>query len=520
MRSSPPATALEWARLHYWERPAEALDIAVRCHAGARRAGDAVLQSRALTLQGAVSMHRGDLRGAFALAAEAERHAGDDVLAGAELASLNTHLHFFSGSYGEAIGQGARAIELADRTGDVALRVHARRMACVAFGNLGVDDWPQHLELLMELSVEGGDPWEQAISHNDLGHLNMAAGEHGHAARHLAAGLELAEALAPHNAFALGVLLCTRSELHVTTGAAAEGLEDADEAIEHLSASGEDVNPYLLGMAVLTKVQALQALDRLDDAKQAAEQAVDRLGDRVPQARGMVLSAVAEALRAAGRAEEAYDAMARSAALEREALQEFSQLQLGLERARLEITAARREADALAEKNRQLQVLQEQLREQADRDSLTGLGNRRYLARARSGMTGAVSLAVFDLDHFKSVNDRFGHQVGDRVLVRVADLLIEQLRSEDVIVRTGGEEFVALMPGTTAGEAAHACERLRAAIAAEPWDAIADGLRLTVSVGVVSSPEPRDITELERVADERLYAAKRAGRDRVVQDAG
>jgi diguanylate cyclase (GGDEF)-like protein len=231
----------------------------------------------------------------------------------------------------------------------------------------------------------------------------------------------------------------------------------------------------------------------------------------------MILGAVAEALREAGRHEEAYDALARGAELEREAFREFTQLQLGLERARLEVAATRREADALSEQNRELERLQEQLREQADRDWLTGLRNRRYLARAGEGeVRGPVALAVLDLDHFKAVNDRFGHEAGDQVLIRVAALLVEHVRTDDVVIRTGGEEFAVLMPGTAPAEAMACCERLREVIGAEPWDALAPGAMLTASIGLVAAPAAGDLDELGRVADERMYSAKRAGRDRVV----
>jgi diguanylate cyclase (GGDEF)-like protein len=252
---------------------------------------------------------------------------------------------------------------------------------------------------------------------------------------------------------------------------------------------------------------ALVALDRVD-ARAAGEAVLARLGDRVPQARSMILGSVAAALREAGRPEEAYDTLLRCAELEREAMREFTELQLGLQRAHLEVAAARREAEAL--------------RDQVDRDPLTGLHNRRYLVRARAtggtglALPGPVSLAVIDLDHFKAINDHFGHPVGDRVLVRVAELLVEELRTEDVIARTGGEEFMVLMPRTAAGEAWACCERLREAFHDEDWDGLAPGLALTASIGVVSAPDAADLDGLERDADDRLYAAKRAGRDRAV----
>jgi diguanylate cyclase (GGDEF)-like protein len=514
--------ALERARLAYWEQPAEALEVAIRCQEQARLLGLPALQSRALALQGAVSLHVGDLRGAFALAAEADRLAGDDLFAHTELAALNTHLHFFSGAYGESLRWAMDAVERADITGDPALRLHARRMACLAFGNVGVDDLEQRFNEVLELAVELDSPWEQAVAHNDLAHHCMVQEDFAAAGAHLAQGLALAGRSGTAN-FLYGILHATRSQVHLACDRPEAALDDARCAVTHVGQAARDANPYLLGMVVLTEVSALLALGEVEAARDTGERALKRLGDRVPQAGGMILSAVAAALREAGRAEEAYDALARAAELEREALREFSQLQVGLERARLEAEATRREADALGAKNRQLEALlselaaaQDQLRDQADRDWLTGVHNRRFLARtSEAPEQGHLSLAVVDLDHFKAINDRFGHQVGDHVLVRVAELLVGHLRDEDIVVRTGGEEFAVLMPHAREAEAAACCERLRAVIAGEPWGAIAVGLAVTASIGVVSAADCRDIRDLERLADERLYAAKRGGRDRV-----
>jgi diguanylate cyclase (GGDEF)-like protein len=484
--------ALDDARRGFWETPGRALEVAVGC----REAADAgaPLRARALILQGCVSMHRGDLRGAFALAAEAEATTGDDLTARAELAALMTHLTFFSGSYTTSLQQAERAVELADRTGDLSLRLFARRMGCLAFGNLGVPDLGERLADTLHLAIEAGERWQEALSRNDLGHHLMEHGELDAAERELNRGL----ALAGGTSFGLGVLLCTRAEVRVRAGRPDEALADSSAAIAHV-ARDSDPNPYLLGMAVLAKVQTLLALDRVEDARAAGEDAIARLGDRVPQARSMILVTMADALRSGGRFEDAYEALSRGAALEREAMQEFTELQVGLERSRLEVAAARAEA--------------ERFREQADRDFLTGLHNRRYLARA--GVEGTVSLAIVDLDHFKPINDRFGHHVGDQVLVRVANLLSEHVRAEDTVVRAGGEEFVVLMPRTGAAEAAACCERLRLAVQCEPWATIAAGLEVTASVGVVSGGEGADIDGLTREADLRLYDAKRLGRDRV-----
>jgi diguanylate cyclase (GGDEF)-like protein len=490
---SSPAHELDAARRCYWEDAGRSLAVAVDVHERARLAGDGPLRARALALQGACSLHRGDMHGALALAAEGDLHAGEDPTARAELAALKSHLNFFSGSYAAALAEAELAVELADRTGDLLLRVFARRMGCVVFGNLGVASWPERLQALLDMTIQARETWEEAMSRNDLAHLRMEQGDIAEAEAELARAEAVAGALAPLNRFALGVVNCTRAEVKLRGGRPRDALTDADRSVALLIAMGEP-NPYLLGMAVLVKVQVLTALGRVDDVLAAGEDALERLGDRVPQARSMILGTIAASLREAGRAEQAYDVLLRCVEVERTAMRELSELQLGLERARLEM---------------------ELLRDQAERDPLTGLHNRRYLQRARD-VGGPVALAVLDIDHFKAVNDRFGHGIGDRVLVRVAELLRDHVRSDDVVARTGGEEFWLLMPRTDDAEALACCGRVQAALRAEPWDAIAPGLRITASLGVVTAPDAADLDALGRDADARLYAAKRAGRDRAV----
>ncbi|MGD1058635.1 MAG: GGDEF domain-containing protein [Solirubrobacteraceae bacterium] len=152
---------------------------------------------------------------------------------------------------------------------------------------------------------------------------------------------------------------------------------------------------------------------------------------------------------------------------------------------------------------------------------MTGLHNRRYFARELERLLAEqpgdwFSLAVVDLDHFKAINDRFGHEIGDNVLVRVAALLCDVLRQPDIVVRSGGEEFLVLMPATEMNAATACCERIRQRIREEPWEHIAAGLIVTASVGVASTNDPDQLAALARSADERLYDAKRSGRDRVV----
>lgn len=128
---------------------------------------------------------------------------------------------------------------------------------------------------------------------------------------------------------------------------------------------------------------------------------------------------------------------------------------------------------------------------------------------------------MLDIDHFKSVNDTYGHAAGDKVLVQLADRLRENLRAIDLVARVGGEEFLVAMPRTSAIQARNAANRLRRLVNCRPFD-LGDGgpkLRVTASVGVaVSGPNGMQQTELTRMcdqADAALYAAKSAGRDQV-----
>ena len=169
------------------------------------------------------------------------------------------------------------------------------------------------------------------------------------------------------------------------------------------------------------------------------------------------------------------------------------------------------------------QKAQAQLLELATTDSLTGLHNRRYfmesasqeLDRARRYQT-PLSLLLLDADHFKSVNDRYGHPVGDQALQALAIIGRRLLREVDLFARIGGEEFAILLPQTDHAAALNVAERLRQAIIDQPIVTEDGPLRLTVSLGLASlGSAPADLDELLRRADVALYQAKQNGRNRV-----
>jgi diguanylate cyclase (GGDEF)-like protein len=164
----------------------------------------------------------------------------------------------------------------------------------------------------------------------------------------------------------------------------------------------------------------------------------------------------------------------------------------------------------------------ERARRESLRDQLTQLGNRREAdlrwpqLLAQAEQQGApLSVAMLDLDHFKRINDVFGHAVGDEVLVTMAQLLRENTRAADLVARIGGEEFLLVMPEAGIERAREVCERLRQRVADWDWERLAPGLQVTLSAGVTAAP-PFDAAVLTARADTALYRAKDEGRDRVV----
>lgn len=159
----------------------------------------------------------------------------------------------------------------------------------------------------------------------------------------------------------------------------------------------------------------------------------------------------------------------------------------------------------------------------AERDALTGLWNRRHADRvlpgllADGGSPGAEPLrvAILDLDHFKRINDERTHLTGDAVLAAVGLLLSNLAEEPAFCARLGGEEFLLAMPGSSAEQALDLCHRAHRLVRDHPWAPVTDGLDVTVSIGLAAAAVGGEMADVLRAADEALYAAKRAGRNRV-----
>jgi len=258
---------------------------------------------------------------------------------------------------------------------------------------------------------------------------------------------------------------------------------------------------------------------------------------------------------AAGRWHDAYDARTRHAALQRELAEKLREEHTS--RLRVEFDAERKEREnrallrenAAASRIRRLQTIilllgaaiiavlaylmrrlaadKRRMREMAMTDELTRLPNRRHLLAAaeeqlhRARTSGAAfALVAFDIDHFKRINDSWGHAAGDLVLQRVAHACRSALRPGDQIGRTGGEEFMVVLPAASEHDAVAVAERLRGAVESIDLADIDPSLRVTISLGVAARTFEDSLARLSAMADELLYRAKELGRNRVVAQGG
>jgi diguanylate cyclase (GGDEF)-like protein len=244
-----------------------------------------------------------------------------------------------------------------------------------------------------------------------------------------------------------------------------------------------------------------QGAGRLESAAPAAERAVSEIDPRgSPDTCDLALCVVAE-LEAAGRP----SAMMRYARRQLSLRWSRRLATLGAAAGRIQAERMRREHDAITE--------------QVQLDELTGLLNRRGFGRYLEGLgrrdVHTVALLAADLDHFKSVNDRYGHAVGDTVLVTVGRLLRAHVRQGDCAVRTGGDEFAIVLASVGLDVARRRAETLAEAVRRHSWDDLAPGLEISLSVGIAVGRPTESAGLIER-ADRTLYAAKSSGRDTVM----
>ncbi|GGO30623.1 tetratricopeptide repeat-containing diguanylate cyclase [Deinococcus humi] len=547
----------------------EALEVAVRLGAT-----EEVLRS---TFSRGVALYT---LGRFQEAAEALRRAdgwaveqGQDDLIAPVLRYLGDTL-IRMGQVDEAAALLARALALFSERRDPLGEADCFN-ALGALADMG-GDYPEaarcHRQALQRRQAAGRSD-QVARSLGNLGHVWSALGDHTRALHHHQQALVLFEDCAePHNMAralinvavtydrleqydqaltlyerAIPVLLEHGDEvltalaqanlalLHVKVGQAVLALPLAQAALEIFER--HDVWP-LTSVALLGLGLAHKSAGDLRAAQTFLWEALER--STLYQLSEIIIQAhegLSAALRDLGDSEGALEHLRRCLDLERsftgrQAAQRTEAVltELEAETAWREADVARQRADELQRLNSVLETAHEQqlelmrrLDEQAHQDTLTGLYNRRYFnqhfdhaiqqAHARRE---PLTVALFDVDHFKRINDTFSHLTGDLVLQRVATVVRERCEPIDTLARYGGEEFVLLMPGTDLETAARRCSALLEAVATHRWPELPPGERVTLSAGLAELTPISLPSSLIAQADQQLYRAKRNGRNRVL----
>lgn len=313
----------------------------------------------------------------------------------------------------------------------------------------------------------------------------------------------------------------TAIDARLTTAVAHHLAGDTSSAADVLDAAEDMLVRFPSSQQLLwlrrTRADLLLSIGAAAEAVAEVHSAMTLLDEHLtrPATRMDLLRVLADAHESLGQIPEAYAALRELHQLTVRLTDAQAERRAALLGARMEVEQAEREAEAARRRSEALEERNVRLAHEATHDGLTGLANRRALDAElvrRTVERRPFTVALVDIDHFKRVNDTFSHQVGDAVLVRVAQVLRQVLRTGDRATRYGGEEFAVLFDGTPDPEV---CERLRSTVAALRWDDLMPGTRLTVSIGVAVRRADEPAADLLSRADAALYRAKSEGRDRV-----
>ncbi|MFI7600056.1 diguanylate cyclase [Actinoplanes sp. NPDC049681] len=474
--------------------------------------GDALLLRRAQLVQADMRQRSGTVGEAarifLTIQSWAQQHDCAPLLARSHY-HLTLTYHYL-GDHAASLEHALSAVELLEETAPAGLRVlYLIRLANSLAEGGSIGPARERYDQAEQLAIACGDLDRRMLVLNNLAYTEMEAGR-------TSVAQDITERMAD-TVLALGrdfrVGECdTIANVRIIAGdyAGAEqilvGVHDTSRWFE-----AHDVAEARLTLA--TAQRMLGALER-------AQSTLDRCrascrGVSLGTVRVRAMAEQAELYAAAGKYAAAFEEYKRFHAAAEELRSQQQEARARTRQAMFETAEARREA--------------ERYREQARRDALTGLYNRRFIDErlpqliATAATAGTpLTVALVDLDHFKRINDTLSHDVGDRVLVAVADLLAGALDGRDTesfTARMGGEEFVVVLPGLADAAADAWLDGLRLTIREHPWSPVTGDLPVTVSIGAVAGvPAPgQDQAALLAEADRHLYSAKRTGRDRVVR---
>ena len=510
------AALLAAAQRLYHQAPAEAARLASQALAAA---GDSATAEQHAT----VAKVRGY---ALALAGQygaslIELHAGlaalpaGNSLLRVDLTRALSATHEQMNDLAEALSWASQSAALARELGDAGRLADALLSVGVVRSRRG--DHAGGLEHYSQARQAYADSGEQALEAGALCNMGIACknlGRADEAVQHLQQAVALSETVgAP--ALAAGPLSNMIEPLRLL-GRMDDALATAARVLDLLGADG---TPDMRAQALLQRGQTWQALGDLDAALQDMQAVLALVQDGGGRHVAPTHLALSRLYKLRGQFAQALDHHEAFHAADRRLLDETSaralnalQVRFDLERAQHDAQVQRLEAERLAALSRT--------------DALTGCANRRRLdehldaafasARRRSR---PLTVAMVDIDDFKRINDAFGHTTGDAVLRGVAQCLLAHCRSVDLVARYGGEEFCIVFDEVDAAHAERACEAARDAVEHHDWSALHPALRVTLSIGLADHPALDSPLALLADADAQLYAAKRAGKNRVLRAA-
>lgn len=482
---------------------APALRHVIAANVLAQETGDALLSARVASVAALVSWSTGDCEGALrelesALPAALE---GDDP-------DLLFHTTNRLGAVYSALDDPQTGLHWHQRALQISLQFPTRRQEALALGNIGARELEiaeqHHSAGLVEAAREA---FETSIQHSRQA---MAIAEDSAMPRlqqMYMPNLGAALARLGRTDEALDVLLSHRA-LAQAVGETLSPLYTAASIARIHMGRGDLAAARQAAQAGITQGTGRGSLNALDGLYEIASQIEEQAGNFA-----LALAHYKQ-----------FHEVRTQQALDRANLRaKVMAVRLETETARAEAQHERLRARSLLRSNEELTERAHSLSRAALLDPLTGLGNRRHLDAELARLHAAalageqpLCAALLDIDQFKLVNDRYSHAVGDAVLRRVGAILQAHCRGGDLAARYGGEEFLIAFPGVEMARAHAACERLRMTIEHEDWGAIATGLRVTASLGLHDLAANPLLADGMAEADRRLYAAKSAGRNRVV----
>ncbi len=510
--------------------PRHALALADATLQRARASADAELTVRGLLVVGTAARELALLPRALAACDEALDLIGERVIAARVEATLcRGHVFLDLGDYDRALDSVTRARGLAPAREVPALTVRCLQLAAMIQVRLSDFDAAEstYAEAL-GVATRHDDAQAMALIHNCLGVLHLQLGQPAPGGQR-DAGAHLARALAAFDAARVQaeragdarLLMLLDGNTAGTLGDLGRVAEARDAFARQLAAARARHDRHFEALILTNLGEAHRRLGEHADALQVLREALEIASETGAKARERAAHReLAATYEAAGDARRALAHFKAFHELDRRAYTSEVRGSMRAQMLQGEIERVQREADTLRREQVRLARANAELAQQAHEDPLTRLPNRRLLDEALVDACGrdvAVAVAAFDLDRFKSINDRWTHALGDEVLRVFAALLRSASRATDLPVRLGGEEFVLLLRNAGRADAQSVAERVRQSVESYRWEALAPGLAVTVSAGIAAGAGA-DGSALLAEADRALYRAKRGGRNRVAVD--